>query len=343
MSISEKIAAKAFDQVLDMIIGKTTNEIAQLLKKDQRCSMLEKTLQWFSTSPIAQTEYKRLKYEPIKVSDYLLEQDLDPTQSSSEIAEKIKKVVQICFKNIDDCELDTLSKFLSEYYKQRAKVSVELCEVSSQIQRSQTMIEAENLNIKVMLNKQEELQQQMEIKKQYIYDKYIRNKMHQLAIDASNSYLYFIKKQPPEQYSGEQKIGPVIKNLQSTLNHIDSLVQADFFTNNIKSFVNTNDGTLNTISATISPLNYVQKMLLPSLTKELNEIIIKYSSQLPDNLYLAVLELDMELQNNFIFAIAKSGQHRILEASAILNISDFKNIIRKPGEVILNLCELLNE
>ena len=102
-------------------------------------------------------EYRKLAYVncPETIAS-LNEEALDPSQDIEALRNYLLPVVRQSFVTDEDIDWNQLTLILAQYYKQRAQITIQIYEISNQLQRTESRVLKEIGEIQTIIKADEE-------------------------------------------------------------------------------------------------------------------------------------------------------------------------------------------
>lgn len=336
MIMYTKLKEKAFDIVIDMIIEKTSEEIEDILQSTCNQKLLKKTFDTFADSRYFSTEYGDIVYVPMQESFEKIENTkINPALDIKMLSDNILPVVKQNFEAQTDFDWSLLSKLLAGYYKKRAEISVKLYEVSNQLSIQHAEVMDNVTEVKEMLQRNINEEHRVEMKREYVFKKFVQSKVNSFIAEMANCTYYFIFKesiQLKEQDDLATSIFQYIKNRKGELN---SYIDVSFWKKPIRVITNNFEGEKEPLELSMLPTQFIKEFFIPKIQKQI-EILLKYKEMLPDELYYIILTIDEEINSSY-FKMVQQG-FGIMINQSFPNIEGLERFLCELCDIVLS-CE----
>lgn len=344
-SIKNKLLEKALDEVFNLVIGKSKEELIEIIFKDDMKKTLYKVMKEFSQSE----HYKYVFSEYVFLDEYCYMSSFDEEMFSlnlgfRELEENIKKVVIAYFNSDSSDKMEQLIEIINNKFIEKASLKVNLADL---------LIKQEKLysNTIKQLDKQMEILNELKNQK-YDEEDYRRNLMKRelnpviLSIlnDISNRYCHLVLKKSPQL---DRNMDLYI-TLQDVLKNIDDNVKDDFFKKPIRiveaspdiiqKFLNGNKSIYKDVEYKIFIYNYFKVPIL----KKIDELNSQYSNQLTKTFIENLIKLKSQLNSGFMMSGLEYGV-TIDSKDVIFNVLELRAFLREFGVNIKKLFKEIKE
>lgn len=158
--------------------------------------MLQKTMECFIGHDLANTEYSKLGYINCpEIIAALSEEDLDPSQDIETLKSHLLPVVRQSFVTDEAIDWNQLTSLLAQYYKQRAQITIQIYEISNQLQRTENRMLKEIGEIQEIIKTDEESRRRADAQKELYYRTFVQRKVNSLIRTVVQDVYSFIFKQ----------------------------------------------------------------------------------------------------------------------------------------------------
>lgn len=334
--MSTKLMEIAFNKVIDMIIEKTSEEIEEILQSSCKQKLLKKTFDAFADSSYFSTEYREITYVPLQESfEEIDNTKLNPALDIEMLSDNILPVVKQNFVVQEDFDWISLSKLLAGYYKKRAEVSVKLYEVSNQLSIQHTEVMDNFTEVKEMLQRNVIEEHRVEMKRKYVYKKFVQSKVNNFITEMTNCTYHFIFKEGIQSMRDENSIECIFQELKSRKEKLNSYIDVSFWRKPIHFITINPEGGIEPLEYSVLPTQFIKELFVPKMQKQI-EILLNYKEMLPDELYYIILTIDGEINSSY-FKMVQQGMGAIINQS-FSNIDGLKNFLVELCDMTLS-CE----
>lgn len=307
---------KAFDIVLDALIEKSKEEIDDILQMRKRKKILQKTFECFSEHTLANTEYSKLGYINCSgIIASLSEEDLDPSQDVGTLQARLLPVVQKSFVTDENIDWNKLSAILAGYYKQRAQITIQLYEISSQLQRSEKRVLKEIGEIQTIIKADEEAKRRADIQKELYYRTFVQCKVNSLIRTIVQDVYLFIFKEPISFMAGQDATILALEELKKYKNTPEKDADVDFMKKTILVKTINPNGGLEPLNIQMMPEKFINSILLPRARNQI-QLVLQHKDVLSPEVYYAILMFDQRLEGNMFLKAIAQGMGKTMESSS---------------------------
>ncbi|WP_283676171.1 hypothetical protein [Clostridium perfringens] len=339
--ILDKALDKALDGVFDLLIGKTKDELIEIIFKDDMKKTLYKVMKDFS-----ENEYFKYGFRGyLFLGDYIYMNEFNNdmfklTLSFDELRENIKKVIGIYFVSDINDKTNELTEIISNKFLEKASLKANLADL---------LIKQE----KIYMETKEQLDKQMtllnEIKNQkYDEEKYkkdlMKNELKMLITqelsNIANRYVYFVVKEP---FSIDANMD-FFRLLKELINKIDEYVREDFFKKPVKILEAEPDIVKKFFNGDrsfekyISYKNFAYFYFKTPIIDRIDNLNKNYSNQLTKTFLENLIKLKSKLNETLLFTGLEFGIDIDIE-NASFDVTLLRGLLKEIGLIIIALYE----
>lgn len=341
-SIKDKLLEKALDEVLDLIIGKSKEELVDIIFHDDMKKTLFKVMKEFSQKEYFQYGFR----EYIFLDDYsymskFSEEMFKLSLHFDELQENIKKVIIIYFNSDTSYKIDELTKIITNKFIAKASVKANFADL---------LIKQEKLYSSTIehLNKQMEILKDIKNQKddEENYKKSIMNGelkpiLEKVLNDIANRYCHVVLKQSPQL----DKNMDLYIGLQDTMKKIDDSVDNDFFSKPVR-IIDASDSDIikkffsgdKSFEKNVSCKEFLYRYFKIPVIGDIDLVNREYANQLTKTFIKNLIKLKSQMDNGFIFTGLEFGININIENSNF-DVMELRRVIREVGETITNLYD----
>ena len=307
---------KAFDIVLDALIEKSKDEIDDILQKSKRKKMLQKTLECFTEHVLSNAEYIKLAYVncPETIAS-LSEEDLDPSQDIETLQGRLFPVVRQSFVTDEDIDWNQLALILAQYYKQRAQITIQIYEISNQLQRTESRVLKEIVEIQTIIKADEESKKRADAQKELYYRTFVQRKINSLIRTVAQDVYSFIFKQSVQYMANEDSTIVAFEELKKFKDASNKNADVHFMKKPIWGITIDPNGSLEPQKIQIMPAYFINGVLLPHVRNQI-QLVLQHKDVLSPEVYYAVLMLEQRLESNAFLQAVSQGAGKMMENSS---------------------------
>lgn len=302
---------KAFDIVLDALIEKSKEEIDDILQKSKRKKILQKTFECFSKHTLANTEYNKLGYINCSEITSLSEEDLDPSQDIETLQAHILPVVQKSFVTDEDVDWNQLAAILAGYYKQRAQITIQMCEISSQLQRTENRVLKEIGEIQTIIKADEEAKRRADAQKELYYRTFVQRKVNSLIRTTVQDIYSFIFKEPIQYMADQDPTTLALGELEKYKNIAEKTADVDFMKKTILVKTINPNGSFEPLEIPMTPEKFINSILLPRARNQI-QLVLQHKDVLSPEVCYAVLMFEQRLEDDLFLKAISQGMGKIM-------------------------------
>lgn len=309
-------AEKAFDIVLDALIEKSKDEIDDILQKSKRKKMLQKTLECFTEHVLSNAEYSKLAYVncPETIAS-LSEEDLDPSQDIETLQGRLFPVVRQSFVTDEDIDWNQLALILAQYYKQRAQITIQIYEISNQLQRAESRVLKEIEEIQTIIKADEESKKRADAQKELYYRTFVQRKVNSLIRTVAQDVYSFIFKQSVQYMANEDSTIVAFEELKKFKDASNKNADVHFMKKPIWGITIDPNGSLEPQKIQIMPAYFINGVLLPHVRNQI-QIVLRHKDVLSPEVYYTILMLEQRLESNAFLQAVSQGAGKMMENSS---------------------------
>lgn len=307
---------KAFDIVMDALIEKSKDEIDDILQQSKRKKMLQKTFESFMGHALANTEYSKLAYVNCSESIAALnEEELDPSQDTQKLKDYILPVVQQTFVTDEDIDWNRLSLILAQYYKQRAQVTIQIYEISSQLQRTENRVLQEIGEIQTIIKADEQAKRRAEAQKELYYRTFVQRKVNLLIRTVTQDVYSFIFKQPVQCMADQDPTIVAFEELKKFKDESGQNADIHFMKKPILGMIINPNGSLEPQKIQMMSADFINGVLLPRAQNQI-QLVLQHKDVLSTEVCYAILMLEQRLESNLFLQAVSQGAGKMMEISS---------------------------
>ena len=333
---------KAFDMVLDALIEKSKDEIDDILQKSKRKKMLQKTFESFMKHALANTEYSKLACVNCSESIAVLnEEDLDPSQDTKRLKDYILPVVQRAFVADENIDWNRLALILAQYYKQRAQVTIQIYEISSQLQRTENRMLQEIREIQTIIKADEESKRRADAQKELYYRTFVQRKVNSLIRTVVQDVYLFIFKNPIQYMANQDPTIVAFEELKKYKDESGQNADVHFMKKPILGITINPNGSLEPRKIQTMPADFIKSVLLPRAQNQI-QLVLQHKEILSSEVYYAILMFEQRLEENWFFQAISQGAGKQLENSNYMQ-ADVEMLLNELVTTVLELQPFYQE
>ena len=305
---------KAFDIVLDALIEKSKDEIDDILQKSKRKKMLQKTLECFTEHALANAEYSNLVYVncPETIAS-LSEEALDPSQDIEALRDYLLPVVRQSFVTDEDIDWNQLALILAQYYKQRAQITIQIYEISNQLQRTESRVLKEIGEIQTIIKADEEAKKRADAQKELYYRTFVQRKVNSLIRTVVQDVYSFIFKQLIQPMANQDSTIVAFEELKKFKDALNKNADVHFMKKPILRITIDPNGSDEPRKIQIMPADFINGVLLPHARNQI-QLVLQHKDVLSPEVYYAVLMLEQRLESNAFLQAVSRGAGKMMES-----------------------------
>lgn len=305
---------KAFDIVLDALIEKSKDEIDDILQKSKRKKMLQKTLECFTEHALANAEYSNLVYVncPETIAS-LNEEALDPSQDIEALRNYLLPVVRQSFVTDEDIDWNQLALILAQYYKQRAQITIQIYEISNQLQRTESRVLKEIGEIQTIIKADEEAKKRADAQKELYYRTFVQRKVNSLIRTVVQDVYSFIFKQSVQYMANEDPTIVAFDELKEFKDVPNKNADVHFMKKPIVGITIDLNGSLEPRKIQIMPADFINGVLLPHARNQI-QLVLQHKDVLSPEVYYTILMLEQRLESNAFLQAVSQGAGKMMES-----------------------------
>ena len=327
---------KAFDIVLDALIEKSKEEIDDILQMRKRKKILQKTFECFSEHTLANTEYSKLGYINCSgIIASLSEEDLDPSQDVGTLQARLLPVVQKSFVTDENIDWNKLSAILAGYYKQRAQITIQMYEISSQLQRSEKRVLKEIGEIQTIIKADEEAKRRADVQKELLYRTFVQYKVNSLIRKTVQDVYLFIFKKTIQRMANQDSTIVALEELKEYKKTAEKNADVDFMKKPILIKMINSNGSLEISNSQVMPAKFIERFLLPNAREQI-QLVLQYKDVLLPEVYYAILMFEQRLEKNLLLQAISQGVGKTLEIASYQQ-ADVAMLLTDLVSIVLDL------
>lgn len=305
---------KAFDIVLDALIEKSKDEIDNILQKGKRKKILQKTLECFTEHALANAEYSKLAHVncPETIAS-LSEEALDPSQGTEALKDYLLPVVRQSFVTDEDIDWNQLALILAQYYKQRAQITIQIYEISNQLQRTESRVLKEIGVIQTIIKADEEAKKRADAQKELYYRTFVQRKVNSLIRTVVQDVYSFIFKQSVQYMANQDSTIVAFEELKKFQDASNKNADVRFMKKPILGITVDPNGGLEARKIQIMPADFINGVLLPHVRNQI-QLVLQHKDVLSPEVYYAILMLEQRLESNAFLQAVSQGAGKMMES-----------------------------
>lgn len=338
-TIKEKILNKAIDDVLEVVVDTSKQEIEELVEKNRLQKILSRTIEKIGKSDWFKREYRDVAFEFNRDSVYYLtNEELDVSNTVQNITNSVLKIVRYSFVSDDDSVYQGVAEKIARVYIQRAKVTVCLYDVIKLQHDTVFKIDEGISDLKHIIlsnyNSEIKLRQEREL----LLKRELKNESLILLTEIMRNYVYLLLKESP-MFEGEVRdvSAALISEMESLVQKIDELIAQDFYMKPVVvDFVN----ELKVSKKEVICLEFMEICVHDVILRN-TEKMLKYKDIMDIELEICILRLRNAIQSDWFPVVIANGQSNILKNSNITidldYVNGFRSTLKNIGKLIISL------
>lgn len=342
-TIKEKFLNKAIDDVLEVVVDTSKQELEELIDKNKLQKILCRTIEKFGTSDCFKKEYRDVAFECNKDSVYYLtNEELDLSNMVQEITNSILKIIPYSFFSDDDSVYQGIADRISRLYIQRAKVTVSLYDVIRLQHNTVLKIDGGISDLKSVIISNHNTEIKLRQERELLLKQELKNESSSLLTEIMRNYVYLILKKSPV-FEGEvhDVSRALVSEMESLVEKIDELVEQDFYMKPvIVKFVSELKVSIEEVICLEFMEIYVHDVILRNTEK-----MLKYENIMDIETEICILRLRNAIQSNWLPVVIANGQSNILKCSNMIIdldfVNGFRSALKNIGELIISLYRKL--
>lgn len=333
---------KAFDIVLDALIEKSKDEIDDILQRSKRKKMLQKTLECFTEHALTNAEYSKLAYVncPEAIAS-LGEEDLDPSQDTEDLRDYLLPVVRQSFVTDEDIDWNQLALILAQYYKQRAQITIQIYEISNQLQRTESRVLKEIREIQTIIKADEEAKKRADAQKELYYRTFVQRKVNLLIRTVVQDVYSLIFKQSLQIMANQDPTIVAFEELKKFKDASNKNADVHFMKKPILGITIDPNGSLEPREIQIMPADFINGVLLPHVRNQI-QLVLLHKDVLSPEVYYAILMLEQRLESNAFLQAASQGAGKMMESLSFRQ-EDVAMLFNSLASMVLDLRPFYRE
>lgn len=343
--IKDIIFNKITDEILDIVVGLSKEELNNLINQNKRQRILIHCIEKFADSDFFKTEFRNFIFCENKNLILSIEDDkIDLTLGKERIAENLYDKMKLCFVSDDNNSYKRLLEIIVGQYIQQAETTVKLYDILRIQQENFYSIDNDLKEVKNILIENKNKEYELNIKKSKLLRNELNNEMSIIISDIMNRYLYFVCKESPilqnksQDKSDFNLIDSMSDKICDIVENISGYIKEDFCIKPVKVI------RANGFEQTIEEIEYFKFMEFEFKDKILKgtDTILKYKDLITDEIYVLVLELRNSLNGNLFPSLYMMGQTNIIQNPNIkINVESFRKELVKIGNNIIEIKKKL--
>ena len=336
-TLKEKALEKAFDIILDFIFSYSVDDIKEILDKNKHQKILYKVIHDFALSVYFREEYNGILY--IDDQDAvlsILSDSINPAQTTAQIYNAIKGIIKKCFVTTDEEAQESIGKYISSLYLQKAKITTEIYDVLPVLRENFDNIDDVLGELKQLIKDNDKRERELRYEREVILKTELHSEIINDLNDIMQSYLFMmVKKSPTYDGSAVYNLSNAMAiKIREVIDNIDLYVQADFINTPILLTV-FNDLEKEEIS--ISYMKFSEHHFRAKLLSYTSKLM-NYENIMDSESFIAILRLRNAIQSNLFPPLDTLGLGSNFNTKNIkLDCSWARKIFCEIGENILIL------
>ena len=276
--------------------------------------MLQKTLECFTEHALSNAEYIKFVYVncPETIAS-LNEEALDPSQDIEALRNYFLPVVRQSFVTDEDIDWNQLTLILAQYYKQRAQITIQIYEISNQLQRTESRVLKEIGEIQTIIKADEESKKRVDAQKELYYRTFVQRKVNSLIRTVVQDVYSFIFKQSVQYMANEDSMIVAFEELKKFKDVLNKNADVHFMKKPIVGITIDSNGSLEPRKIQIMPADFINGVLLPHARNQI-QLVLQHKDVLSPEVYYAVLMLEQRLESNAFLQAVSQGAGKMMES-----------------------------
>lgn len=328
--------------VYSFIASRGIDKINELEKQYNNQRILLMTISQLADGDYFRNEFKNVIYiENEEIILSISPELISPILGLSDLVENLHPMLEQIFICSDSIEQKHLFKSVVLQYISKSKLTVSLLELSKQ-QRLDTENIIENVHdLKQELNVISKSLEIHNIKKARALKSGLGRKINSFIYEAANFYILITTKKAPEYNLGTEK--EIIVHYMNTIQHLIEIdfpeIDEKFYTKPIETFTVDKEELFKTHSIKLDV--YKTLFLYKKKLLQMEDDLLKYSNIIPEDFFIAMMELIGFMDQNPNFMLYGSGMSEQLKNLKPANGFDMarttKDEYKHLGNLILAL------
>lgn len=343
--IKDIIFNKIADEILNLVIGLSKEELNNLINQNRLQRILLHCLNRFAGSNIFKTEFRDFIYS--EDNDLILaikDEKIDASITKEKLVDNLYPILKRCFvSDNDNGSYRRLLEIVTEQYIQQAKTTIQLYDILKLQQDNFYTIDNTLTQVKDILVENRKREYQLSLKRQQLLKKELYNEMSGILSNIMNRYLYFLcKKSPtlsnvnPDATSGF--IDSMCDKIEEIVENITEYIKEDFCQ---KPIIAMQLDGFEKRTEEVEYYKFMEFWFKDSILKD-TDFILKYKDLLDDETYVLILELRNMLNGNIFPSLYKMGQSNIISNKQIkIDVEFFRQTLGEIGNKIVKLKKKL--
>ena len=259
-------------------------------------------------------EYIKLAYVncPETIAS-LNEEALDPSQDIEALRNYLLPVVRQSFVTDEDIDWNQLTLILAQYYKQRAQITIQIYEISNQLQRTESRVLKKIGEIQTIIKADEESKKRADAQKELYYRTFVQRKVNSLIRTVVQDVYSFIFKQLIQPMANQDSTIVAFEELKKFKDALNKNADVHFMKKPILRITIDPNGSDEPRKIQIMPADFINGVLLPHARNQI-QLVLQHKDVLSPEVYYAVLMLEQRLESNAFLQAVSRGAGKMMES-----------------------------
>lgn len=341
-TMMDKMFEFFINELFSFMTSLGVEKINELEKQYNNQKMLLLTTSQFAESDFFKNEYQNVKYienkgEILSISPELI----SPVLGLDEIVDNISPVLEVLFICSDRVEQKRLFNNVVSQYLAKSKLTVTLLELSKQQRQDTEYISNKIDALKSEITIVSESVKKQDALKRRVIDSGLGSKINSFIYQAANFYILIVTKKSPTYNLGTEK--EIIFHYMNTIQHLIDMdlpeIDEKFYVKPIETFTIDTKEAFETHSIKLDV--YKTLFLYRKKLLEIEDDLLKYKNLIPEDFFIAMMELINFIDNDPTFTLHASGISELIKNSKPANGFDrvraIKDEYKQLGNLILAL------
>ncbi|MDK0689798.1 hypothetical protein P5F11_12960 [Clostridium perfringens] len=341
-SFKDKVLDKILDEFLSFVMGKSKDELIEIIFKDDARKTLYRVMKDFSKTDHFKYGFSKYSFlDEYKEMNKFNEEMFNIALNFDELKENIKKVIGIYFVSDINDKTNELIEIISNKFFEKVSLKENLADL---------LIKQENIYMETKEQLDKQITLLNEIKNQkYDEEKYkqdlMKNELNMIIRpylnDIADRYIFFVVKKAypfPENAT-------FITVLNEIVEKIENYINIDFFKKPIKAYYLVESEIMERLSRGEEPIeqiipykNFAFYELKVPIIKNIDYLNSQYSNKLTDSFLKNLLKLKVQIESPFLYTGLEYGVFIDIE-NAEFNIDELREFLKNIGLIIIALYE----
>lgn len=338
--IISTIVDKLIDELLSNIIGRSKEEIAQLINGNKLQKILLHVIDKSAKSDIFNTEFRHFTYAPQSALILAVEDSkIDIKLSLDELKVNLDPIIKECFIS-DEENYELMTEYICVSYIQQAHLTASIVDILEVQKESYEDIMGGLDKVKQLILDSQQRELNIQAKKTQLVKSILSNELAHSVIDMMNVYLYFIHKESVSlPLNGDVSQKGMIKAqsqvIEETLGEMSQLIDMDFC---MKPIITVGVGKH---QSEISYFKFCEYYFIATINNRIDRLI-KYDYIMPESIYIILLEIKNIIEGDIFAPVCSNGMEEfIVSAGVKADVEAFTTVLSRLGRVLLELKQYI--